>query len=105
MQKNQQAFAIALKRALAKSKKIKELGIKPDMSIEEQDQLVLSLAKGKVTEGKTLKDFTKGQEWYVQDLVKFSALTAEERLDLEYSVAFPEVASPEEGLDALKAVM
>ena len=106
MQKNQQALAIATRRAIGKSKKIKELGITSDMSLSDQDDLVLYLSESKEpVEGKTLDDFIKGQEWYVKDLIKFSALSAQERMDYEYAHAFPEVATEDEGLEAIEACM
>lgn len=105
MQKNQQALALATRRAIAKSKKIKELGITPTMSVDEIDELVLKLAEKKEADGKSKKDAIDGQSWYVNDLKDFSALTAQERLDREYDVAFPEVADADEALDALEAIM
>ena len=105
MQRNQQAMAIASKRAVAKSRKIKSLGITPDMTLELQDSLVLSLADDKASKDHPAIEFIKGQEWYVQDLIRFSALDAAERLEFEYNQAFPEVASEEEVVDVLNPLM
>ena len=61
MQRNPKAQAAASRRAIAKSKKIKELGIKPDMTVEEQDVLVEKLALAKsVVDKSDPKDETKG---------------------------------------------
>ncbi len=106
MSRNQQAQAVAIRRAVAKSKKIKELGITPKLSVKQRDALILKLSEGKAAEeGKDLKEFLKGQEWYVKDLMAFSALSADERFEYEYSQAFPEVASEEEAVDAIAAAM
>jgi hypothetical protein len=105
MQKNQQAMAIAIRRAVAKSKKIKELGITPNMTVEQIDTLILALSAKKDVTERSSNDVVKGQEWYVNDLKAFSALSAQDRLDHEYAVAFPEVAEPEEALDMLEAIM
>ena len=105
MQRNPKALAIASRRALAKTRKIKELGITPDMDVKAQDALVLALSEKKVCEGKTLEDFTKGQEWYVQDLMAFSALSPEERFELEYRDAFDETSSASEIIAAVAAAM
>ncbi len=122
MSKNQQAQAVAIRRAVAKSKKVKDLGITPELTTKERDTIVLKLSEHKAAEeGKDLKDFIKGQEWYVKDLQAFASLGGEQganesdedfskrqaqaRFDYEYAQAFPEVASEEEGVDAILAAI
>ena len=106
MQRNPQAQASASKRAIAKSRKITELKITPDLTVEEQDELVLRLADAKGVEAGTSRDgFIKGEEWYVKDLMTFSAKTAQERFDYEYNQAFHEVASEDEVVDIIAMAM
>ena len=104
--KNAHALAMAYKRALAKSLKIKELEITPDMSEEDIDAMVKFCAELKAEkEGvDDWKQFLKGQRWYVEDLVAFSKLDAQQRLDLEYRNSFPEVATEAEMLNSLQVL-
>lgn len=104
--KNAHALAMAYKRALAKSLKIKELEITPDMDEEAIDAMVKFLAELKAEkEGvDDWKQFLKGQRWYVEDLVAFSKLDAQQRLDLEYRNSFPEVATEAEMLNSLQVL-
>ena len=104
--KNAHALAMAYKRAIAKSLKIKELEITPDMSEEDIDAMVKFLAELKAEkEGvDDWKQFLKGQRWYVEDLVAFSKLDAQQRLDLEYRNSFPEVATEAEMLNSLQVL-
>ena len=97
---------MAYKRAVAKSLKIKELEITPDMSEEDIDAMVKFLAEAKAEkEGHDdWKQFLKGQRWYVEDLVAFSKLDAQQRLDLEYRNSFPEVATEAEILNSLQVL-
>lgn len=104
--KNQQALASAFRRAKGKSVKIKELGITPDYSEEQVDSLIKKLAEKKAEEsGKEAKEHIKGMRWYVEDLVKFSGLDAKDRLDYEYQLAFADVASEEELINALEELV
>lgn len=105
--KNEQALAMAFRRALAKSLKIKELEITSDMSEEDIDAMVKFLAELKAEkEGHDdWKQFLKGQRWYVEDLVAFSKLDAQQRLDLEYRNSFPDVASEAEMLNSLEVLI
>ena len=83
--------------------KIKELGIKADFTEAQIDELVktLSIAKA-ATEGKEdWKPYSKGQQWYVEDLVKFAGMTPAEKLEYEYMQAFPDTADEDEMLTAL----
>ena len=104
--KNAHALAMAYKRALAKSLKIKELEITPDMSEEDIDAMVKFCAEMKaLKEGvEDWKQFLNGQRWYVEDLVAFSKLDAQQRLDLEYRNSFPEVATEAEMLNSLQVL-
>ncbi len=104
--KNEQALAMAYKRAVAKSLKIKELEITPDMDEEAIDAMVKFCAELKAErEGvDDWKQFLKGQRWYVEDLVAFSKLDAQQRLDLEYRNSFPEVATEQEMLNSLQVL-
>lgn len=105
MQKNQQASAIALRRTLGKSKKIVDLGITPTMTVDEKDALIRKLTDQKLAKDPSLdrKDVMNGQDWFVNELIEFSALKPQERLDKEYAQAFPEVADDNEGLAAVEA--
>ncbi len=104
--KNEQALAMAYRRAVAKSLKIKELEITSDMSEEGIDAMVKYCAELKAAkEGvEDWKQFLKGQRWYVEDLVAFSKLDAQQRLDLEYRNSFPDVASEQEMLNSLQVL-
>lgn len=104
--KNEQALAMAYRRALAKSLKIKELEITSDMDEDAIDAMVKYLAELKATkEGvDDWKQYLKGQRWYVEDLVSFSELDAQQRLDLEYRNSFPDVASEQEMLNSLQVL-
>lgn len=104
--KNAHALAMAYKRAVAKSLKIKGLEITPDMSEEDIDAMVKFCAELKAEkEGvDDWKQFLKGQRWYVEDLVAFSKLDAQQRLDLEYRNSFPEVATEAEMLNSLQVL-
>lgn len=102
MDRNPQVLATAFKKARAKLKKINQLGITPDMSEDDIDKLVIKLSEIKGIETNShMNNFITGQQWYVQSLVDFSGMTAEERLDHEYEDCFPDVASEQELLDML----
>lgn len=104
--KNSHALAMAYRRALAKSLKIKELGITPDMDEDSIDAQVKFCAELKAErEGvEDWKQFIKGQRWYIEDLVAFSKLDAQSRLDLEYKNSFPDVATEQEMLNSLQVL-
>lgn len=104
--KNEQALAMAYRRAVAKSLKIKELEITPDMSEEDIDGMVkwLSELKAEKEGSEDWKQFLKGQRWYVEDLIAFSKLDAQQRLDLEYRNSFPDVATEAEMLNSLEVL-
>lgn len=104
--KNEQALAMAYRRAVAKSLKIKELEITPDMSEEDIDGMVkwLSELKAEKEDKEDWKQYLKGQRWYVEDLIAFSKLDAQQRLDLEYRNSFPDVATEQEMLNSLEVL-
>ena len=104
--KNEQALAMAFRRALAMSAKIKELEITPDMDEEAVDAMVKFLAESKAEkEGiDDWKQFLKGQRWNVEDLKHFSGLDSQHRLDKCYLEAIPVVASEQEMLNMLDAI-
>ncbi len=105
-EKNQQALAVAYRRALAKSNKIKELEITADNDEEGIEGLIKFLAEKKAEDtGKPWTEFVKGQRWYVEDLVKFAGLDAQERLDYEYAQAFPDTATEDELLTSLEKLI
>jgi len=105
MGKNPQALALAFKKCKGKILKIKELEITPEMDSDSIEALIEKLANTKVIdEGKTLADHVKGQRWYVENLVEFSALKPEEQLEHEYQDAFADNASEDEMLKALKLI-
>lgn len=103
MDKNQHALALAFKKAKAKSNKIKELNIHSDMTEQEIEDMIVMQAKAKAeTAGDEWTTHIKGMRWYVESLVKFSGLSAKERLEVEYEDAFAEVASEAEMLAKLE---
>jgi len=106
MKKNQHALALAFKKAKAKGSKIKELGITPDMSEQDIEDMIVTQAKLKAElDDSAWTTHIKGMRWYIESLVKFSSLEAEERLDAEYEEAFADVASEAEMLAKLEELM
>lgn len=105
-EKNPQALAVAYRRAVAKSAKLNELEITAKMEDDAVDAAIKFLAEKKAeSEGKPWTEFVKGQRWYVEDLVKFAGLDAQERLNYEYAQAFPDTATEDELLTALEKMM
>ncbi len=101
--RNPQVQATAGKKARAKLVKIQELGITADMSEDDADALIVRLATAKAIEDSVpVADKMKGQQWYVNELIKFAGMTALERLNTEYDDCFFEVASEEEILAMLE---
>jgi len=106
MDRNQHALALAFKKARAKSKKVKELNITPDMSEQVIESMIIAQAKAKAeTDGDDWTTHIKGMRWYVENLIQFSGLSAQERLDVEYEDAFAEVASEAEMLKKLEELV
>ena len=104
-EKNPLALALGGRRALAKARKIAELGITPTMAPDAVDTIIETLAKAKAEkDGVVWTTLIKGQRWYVEDLVKFSSLSGQDKLDVEYSQAFPDVATEDELLLELEAL-
>lgn len=105
MDKNPQALALAFKKCKGKILKIQELGITPEIENDAIEALIEQLATVKAVEdGTTLADHVKGQRWYVESLVEFSALEPAEQLEAEYQDAFADNASEDEMLQTLKAM-
>ena len=103
MDRNQHVLAIAFRKAKGKKGAIKRLGVTPEMDNDARRDLVISLAEAKAEkDGASTESYIDGQQWYVQSLIDFSALTPAEQLDAEYIDAFPEVASEDELLAALE---
>lgn len=102
MDRDPQVLTQAFKRAKSKMAKIDYLGIEVGISEVAVNELVeqLSLAKA-IEEGDKWETFAKGQRFYVESLVKFAGMDAQERLDSEYEATFADVASEEEMLIAL----
>lgn len=101
-EKNQLAVALGGRRALAKARKIKELGITPAITEDATDELIETLCKLKDPDN--WETHLKGQRWYVEDLIKFSALSSTDKLNVEYTQAFPDVASEDELVSELDAL-
>lgn len=102
-ERNQEVLALAFKRARAKSAKINELAITAKMTKKAIDELIVTLAKAK--DPAKWETHIKGQRWYVEDLVAFAKLGASDRLEYEYAHAFPELASEDEMLADLEALV
>ena len=104
--KNQEVLALAFKKAKAKSLKIKELLIEPDMEADSIDALIVSLSKAKASkDGGDWTEYVKGQRWYVQSLVEYSGLSSDDRLESDYEAEFPNVASYAELKDKLSKIV
>jgi len=104
-EKNPQALAVAYRRAVAKSERIKELGITPESTPEELNAIIKQRAEDKAEQdGGEWTKYVKGQRWYIEDLHKFSAFSAEDRLEYEYQQSFPDTASESELLASLSKI-
>ncbi len=102
--RNKEVLSLAFKKAKAMSNKINELGIKPDFTKEQINETIIALAEEKLkdpTWTKSRNDTIKGQRWYVEDLVEFSGLEPQDRLDREYDNSFSDIASEDELVIAL----
>lgn len=104
--KNPQAMSLAFKKCKGKILKIRELEITPDMDEDAIEGLIEKLATVKHADEpeKTLAEHVKGQRWYVESLVKFSALDVDTQLEREYLDAFADNASEAEMLESLRAM-
>ena len=97
MEKNQEALALAFKKARYKKTRIAELGITPDMTDEAVDVLVEKLALAKAVEANApITKFHKGQEWYVEHLIIASSMTGTELIEAEYLESVGEVSTESE---------
>tara|TARA_R110000822_G_scaffold303878_1_gene428831 strand:+ start:478 stop:792 length:315 start_codon:yes stop_codon:yes gene_type:complete len=100
--RNPEVLAAAFKNAKRKLASIALHNITPDMSDDEIDTVVLTLSGIKAKSSDLdYSEFISGQEYYVSLLIDFSAMTAEERLTLEYDAAFGDIASEAEMLAQL----
>ena len=103
--KNPQALTLAFKKCKGKIQKITELSITPGMAAKKIETLIESLATAKAIEKNVdISEVVAGQRWYVEGLVKFSALTVEEQLTTEYEDSFADSASEVEMLQALNSL-
>lgn len=106
--KNAQATTLAFKRARSRSLKIKELGITPEITEDETNALIETLAKAKAVKEGSEDDteYIRGQRIYVEGLIALAKLpTAQERIDYEYHNAFADVAKEEEMVQDLDAII
>ena len=102
MEQNQQVLATAYRKAKHKLVRIAELGITRDMDEDAVDDIVMRLSMAKaLQEDRPVSEFTRGQQWYVESLVKFSGMTPLDRLDTEYEDCFADSSSKEDMLAKL----
>ena len=102
MDRKPEALSSAFFDAKSKLTKIKQLGITPDMPLEEQDKLVEDLSTAKaLSEGGKVADYRSGQAWYIESLMEFSGMSVEEQLEHCYTRKFAEQATESEMLDDL----
>lgn len=106
MERKPEALSAAFFDAKSKLTKIKQFGITPDMDQEAIDMLVedLSTAKALKEVGTKVADHRSGQEWYIESLIEFSAMSSSEQLEYCYTRKFAEQATEEEMLDALESL-
>ncbi len=83
----------------------KDVVIMPKELNDLGEELVITMSKAKsLKDGGDYSDYLDGQQWYLEDLIDFSALTVSEQMDYQYDTEFPSVASEDEMLAALAAV-
>ena len=102
--KNHEVLAMAFKRAKGKTQRIEEAGITPDFTKEQINEMIVTFADKLLadpTYKKSRNEAIKGQRWYVEDLVKFSGLEPQEKLDTEYENSFADIAGEDEMVAAL----
>ncbi|WAK44710.1 hypothetical protein vBAmePPT11V19_00084 [Alteromonas phage vB_AmeP_PT11-V19] len=111
MEKKPEALQAAFLDAKRKLEKIKQLGITPDMEEDDVDALVEDLSTAKALkehsengDGPTVADLRNGQQWYVESLIEFSGMSAQEQIDSCYEQKFAEQASEMEMIAALEAM-
>lgn len=104
MDRHPEVLARAYRNTLRMSGKIKEYGIRPDMTEAEEDTLVKLFAEAKAErDGGDWKKYVSGQRWYVKSLMSYSGLNAADRLEMSYQEAFPDIASEDEMLNSIEA--
>lgn len=102
---NKEALSAAFKQVQIHLDKIEELGIKSDWTEDQIDTKVKELSEEKaLLEGETdWKKFSKGQQFYVELLVKESAMTNKDLLEYHYKRSFADVATEDEMMAVLDA--
>lgn len=100
---NKEALSQAFKQVQVHLDKIEELSIVPDMSEDAIDTLVKELSENKaLIEGKDdWKPFSKGQQFYVEQLVKESGMEPRALLEYHYKRSFADVATEDEMMEVL----
>jgi len=97
MEKNQEALALAFKKARYKKTRIAELNITAEMKDEDVDILIEKLALAKAIENNApVTKFRKGQEWYVEHLITAAGMTGEQLIEAEYLESVGEVSTESE---------
>lgn len=92
----------AYKEAINRKAQVTLHGIVPGMTQEDLDDKIIAMAQAKADiTGKSLASLVGGQEWYVNELIEFAGMTAEERYEWGRSQSFADTASDNELLDAL----
>lgn len=106
LDKNPIVLATAYRRVVAKTNRIKELGLNTDLTEEQINEIIEARARAKAeTEGGEWTTYVKGQRWYIEDLIKFSELGALDALEYEYMQSFPDAATEFEMLQSLEALI
>jgi len=90
MKYKEELLPLSFKQSKAIIAKIVELGITPDMTDEDKDELVIKLSKDKAeTSEKPYTSHLKGMEWYVNNLIEKSSLEGKELLERQYNEMLP----------------
>lgn len=99
------AVTAAIKSAVQKATRIKELGLSDKLDQEAVDKIITDLATAKaLLAGQPVQMFLSGQEWYVNSLIEFSKMSTEQKMEFEYNKSVLESATYDEGLALLDAV-
>ena len=92
----------AYKEAIQRKNQVTLHNITADMTQDQLDAKIIELAEAKsVLTGKPVSSLAAGQEWYVNDMFAFSAMSAEERYQWGRSQSFADTASDNELLSSL----
>ena len=100
---NKEALATAFKQVQVHLDKIDEMDITADWTEDQIDTKVKELSEEKaLLENSTdWKKFSKGQQFYVEQLVKEAGMSNEDLLKYHYKRAFADVATEDEMLQVL----